>query len=91
MQKKLLWNKKNEISKSIIKNQIHLIAIVDDIDRLTPKEALQLFRIVRSNADFANTTYLLSFDKGVIIKNLENEKIEGKDFIEKIITTEYAI
>lgn len=89
--KKTLVEQKNEISKSIIKNQIHLIAIVDDIDRLTPKEALQLFRIVRSNADFANTTYLLSFDKGVIIKNLENEKIEGEDFIEKIITTEYAI
>ncbi len=82
---------KYNISKYINKKNRHFIFIVDDIDRLTPKEVLQVFRIVRSNADFSNTTYLLSFDKDVIIDNLEKEGINGKDFIEKIITTEYAI
>ena len=89
--KKTLQDQKTDVSNSIKENNIHLIILIDDIDRLTPKETLQLFRIVRSNADFENTTYLLSFDKNIIIKNLQNEQIEGENFLEKIITTEYML
>ena len=86
-----LQTQKEDISKYLKDKKIHFIVIVDDIDRLTPKEALQLFRIIRTNADFENTTYLLSFDKEVVVRNLNCENILGEDFIEKIITTEYAI
>lgn len=82
---------KEDISKYIRKKEIHFLIIIDDIDRLTPEETLQVFRIIRTNADFANTTYLLSFDKSAVINNLNSIKIDGKGFIEKIITMEYGL
>ena len=82
---------KEDISKYIRKKEIHFLIIIDDIDRLTPEEILQVFRIIRTNADFANTTYLLSFDKSAVINNLNSIKIDGKGFIEKIITMEYGL
>lgn len=82
---------KEDISKYIRKKDIHFLIIIDDIDRLTPEETLQVFRIIRTNADFANTTYLLSFDKFAVINNLNSIKIDGKGFVEKIITMEYGL
>ena len=84
-------DQKEDISKYIRKKEIHFLIIIDDIDRLTPEEILQVFRIIRTNADFANTTYLLSFDKSAVINNLNSIKIDGKGFIEKIITMEYGL
>jgi len=82
---------KEDISTYIEKNNMHFLIIIDDIDRLTPDETLQIFRIIRTNADFENTTYLLSFDKNVVIENLKSMNIDGKGFVEKIITMEYVL
>ena len=82
---------KEDVSEYIRKKKIHFLIIIDDIDRLTSEETLQVFRIIRTNADFENTTYLLSFDKSTVINNLNSIKIDGKGFIEKIITMEYGL
>lgn len=82
---------KEDVSEYIRKKKIHFLIIIDDIDRLTSEETLQVFRIIRTNADFENTTYLLSFDKSAVINNLNSIKIDGKGFIEKIITMEYGL
>lgn len=82
---------KEDISTYIKKNNMHFLIIIDDIDRLTPDETLQIFRIIRTNADFENTTYLLSFDKNIVIENLKSMNIDGEGFIEKIITMEYVL
>ena len=86
-----LLEQKNTISDYVKKHKLHFIIIVDDIDRLTPEETLQMFRIIRANADFSNTTYLISFDKDVVVNNLNNIKIQGSGFIEKIVTSEYVL
>ena len=82
---------KEDISAYIGEKEIYFLIIIDDIDRLTPDETLQIFRIIRTNADFRNTTYLLSFDKSAVIKNLNSINIAGEGFIEKIITLDYVL
>lgn len=88
---------KNEVNEYVKKKHIHLLIVIDDIDRLTSEEALQIFRIVRTNADFANTTYLLCFDKDVVIdlvnkaNNTDSKALFGSEFIEKIINTEFSV
>lgn len=86
-----LSEQKNQISSFIKKRNCHFLIIIDDIDRLTPEETLQMFRIIRTNADFANTTYLVAFDKNVVIENLNKSNINGNGFIEKVITLEYQL
>lgn len=83
---------KKDIGNILEKENRKLIIIMDDIDRLSSQEIKQLFRIVRSNADFPNTIYLLSFDREIVEKSLDiQNKIDGREYLEKIINIEYDL
>lgn len=83
---------KNDICELLKKQNRKIIIIMDDIDRLSSQEIKQLFRIVRSNADFPNTIYLLSFDREIVEKSLDiQNRIEGREYLEKIINIEYDL
>ena len=63
-----------------------MIIFVDDIDRLDIDSMLSMFRLIRLNADFINTIYILSFDRQVAIELLESEQKKfGRKYLEKII------
>jgi predicted KAP-like P-loop ATPase len=86
----------NETKKDIIKilkeKSTKLLIVIDDIDRLSTQEIRQIFRIIRTNADFPNTIYLLAFDREVIEKNLEvQEGISGHDYLEKIVQVNFTL
>jgi hypothetical protein len=60
--------------------------VIDDIDRLTTEEVCLVFRLVKANADFPNTIYLLLFQRETAEKALDvisNGK--GRDFLQKIV------
>ena len=83
---------KKDIGDILEKENRKLIIIMDDIDRLSSQEIKQLFRIVRSNADFPNTIYLLSFDREIVEKSLDiQNRIDGREYLEKIINIEYDL
>lgn len=86
----------NETKKDIIeilkKRSPKLVIVIDDIDRLSTQEIRQIFRIIRTNADFPNTIYLLAFDREVIEKNLEVQVgISGHDYLEKIVQVNFTL
>ncbi len=90
--KKSLLVIKQEINDILTTNNIRLIIIIDDIDRLTSSEIKQIFRIIRVNADFPNTIYLLAFDRNTVEKSLDVQKeISGHYYLEKIINIEYDL
>ncbi len=65
---------------------------MDDIDRLNQSEIKQIFRLIRVNADFPNTIYLLAFDRSIIEKNLgEQVGVSGKDYLNKIVQVNFII
>lgn len=84
-----------ELKKSIndkLSKSKKMVIIIDDIDRLSEKEMRQIFRIVKNNADFKNTIYVLSFDRDVVEKAITIEnKLNGRDFLEKIVNVEYDL
>jgi predicted KAP-like P-loop ATPase len=83
---------KAEIRDTLLKRDKKLLIIIDDIDRLNEKEIKQMLRLVRINADFPNTIYLLAFDKRLIEKYIGDQtKISGKDYLEKIIQVNFEI
>ncbi|HCC07260.1 MAG TPA: hypothetical protein DEP72_03710 [Clostridiales bacterium] len=83
---------KNEIIENLKERNKKIIIVIDDIDRLNKTEQRQIFRLIRANADFPNTIYLLAFDKNIIEKNLigEGSELEEK-FLEKIIQVNFDI
>lgn len=63
-----------------------IIVIIDDIDRLSNEEIRLIFKLVNSVANFPNIMYVLSFDKDIVVKALEDvQKGDGNTYLEKII------
>lgn len=89
---KTIFELKNDIRKELTSRGKRLLIIIDDIDRLSQVEIRQIFRLIRINADFPNTIYLLSFDRKIIEKNLEEQAgVSGKDYLEKIVQVNFDI
>jgi predicted KAP-like P-loop ATPase len=52
-----------EISKALSDQQKRFLIVIDDIDRLSPEEALLIFRLVKSVGRLPNVIYLLVYDR----------------------------
>tara|TARA_R110002050_G_scaffold6037_3_gene25792 strand:- start:2414 stop:4681 length:2268 start_codon:yes stop_codon:yes gene_type:complete len=90
--KKSLSELKKEIKNDLSERKKKLVIVIDDIDRLNQSEIRQIFRLVRVNADFPNTIYLLAFDRKIIEANLEEQVgVSGKDYLEKIVQVSFDI
>ena len=83
---------KEEIIALLRKKRKKLLIVIDDIDRLTGHEIRQIFRIIRTNADFPNTIYLLAFDRDIIENSLNvQDSISGHDYLEKIVQVNFTL
>jgi len=92
LNEKTLKQFKDELNDLILARKKRFLIVIDDIDRLNTKEIRQIFQLVKQNADFCNTVYLLSFDRSIIEKNLEEQKgVSGKEYLEKIVQVSFDV
>lgn len=77
----------------LLKNQKHkIIIIIDNISRLYDYEIKQIFQIVKSMGDYANTAYLLAFDKEYVVHAINQiDGAGGEEFVEKIVQLPFDI
>ncbi len=74
------------------KENRRFLIIIDDIDRLSPEEALAIFRMVKSVGRLPNVMYLLVFDRSLADKAVEDRyPSEGPHFLEKIIQASFEL
>jgi len=77
---------KRELDKMLKGYAKRIFILVDDIDRLDIDAMKILFRLIRLNANFENTTYLLAFDRNLVEHVLEREQPGyGKEYVDKIV------
>lgn len=69
-----------------------IVVVLDDLDRLEPKELREIIRCVKTNGDLPNVTYLLLTDKKRLARatvELYGDGVagesEGENFLEKIV------
>jgi predicted KAP-like P-loop ATPase len=82
---KSLEELKKKLDNKIKKLGRKVIIVIDDIDRLNQVEIRQIFQLVKLNANFPNTLYLLSFDEKKVSSALEEPHFSGKEYLEKIV------
>ncbi len=83
---------RGEIEDLLARQDRKLVVFIDDIDRLTPGEIRDVFRMVKAVANFPNVIYLLAFDKGVVSQALDAPpNLSGADYIEKIVQFDIAL
>ncbi len=72
---------------NMLRTQSHRILVVlDDIDRLSNEQIRYVFQLITSVAKFPNTTYLLVFDKEIVVEALKDvQSGNGQDYLEKVI------
>jgi predicted KAP-like P-loop ATPase len=69
-----------------------IIIIIDNISRLTPPEINQILQLVKSMGDYANTVYLLSFNKEQVIQAIDTTRPgEGIEFVEKLVQLPFEV
>ena len=69
-----------------------LLLVIDDIDRLSPEEALVIFRIIKSVGRLRNVIYLLSYDRDRVEKLVKKKyPSEGIHYLEKIVQVGFDI
>lgn len=76
-------------------NRRRVVVLVDDLDRLEPSEAHAMLRLVRLNADFPRTTYVIAADADMVAEALSQrfnsgltdsgDVKSGRSFLEKIV------
>ena len=81
-----------ELAQILEKGDTRFLIIIDDIDRLSPEEALAIFRTIKSVGCLPNVMYLLVFDRTLAEKVVaERYPSEGPHFLEKIIQASFEL
>ncbi len=83
---------KKELNKSIEDAKLKIYITIDDIDRLTPNEVTEIFQLVKLNANFANTVFILCYDYDVVVSALKSKFGDnGEKYLEKIVQVDYTL
>src|SRR5215218_4165158 len=85
--KRGVGQRRDQLSAELGKLDQPIVVVLDDIDRLSTHEIREIFKLVRLTASFPNIIYLLAFDSHRVEKALEEEGIDGRDYLEKIVQT----
>lgn len=84
-------NQRDKLIKVLKEISKPITVILDDIDRLSSDELQSILKLVRVTGNFPNIVYVLSFDKNRVIKTLNDNNIDGRDYLEKIIQIPFDI
>jgi KAP family P-loop domain len=73
-----------------------IVIFVDDLDRCTPERALELLESIKTFFDIEGIIYVIGIDPRTIdpiikIKYGENAKIDGMDYLQKIVQLPFQI
>lgn len=81
-----------ELSKALSGQGKRFLVVIDDIDRLSPDEALLIFRLVKSVGQLPNVMYLLVYDRTLAEKIVsERYPSEGPHYLEKIVQAAFEL
>src|SRR5215211_7771856 len=69
-----------------------VVIAIDDIDRLSASEIRDVFKVVKTTADFPNTRYLLAFDFDTVATALSVvQHTDGAAYLEKIVQVPFRL
>ena len=76
-----------EIARELSKRKSPIVIMIDDLDRLTGEEVLQVFKLVRLVGRFPNLVYIIACDREQIERALAGNQHDhsGRQYMEKII------
>ena len=90
-----VWNKvdlKDSIKKTLKRIPKKVLVVIDDFDRLSKDEILEVLKLIDSNAAFPNIFFLTAYDKKQVNKYFGDiGNAEDACFVDKFFNLEFAI
>jgi hypothetical protein len=81
-----------DINKAILSSSLQIIIFIDDLDRLYEKEVLEVLKLIRNSASFANTVFVVAYDRNYLISALSKVNEHHPNFyLEKIFQVEIPL
>lgn len=79
----------NDIKELIYELDLKMVVLIDDLDRLSPKEILQVLKLIRNTSDFPNVVFIVALDKEYVIRALRSQgDFMDNHFIDKFFQLE---
>ena len=70
-------------------SKLPIIVFIDDVDRLSAEEILEVLKLVRNTADFPFVQFVICYDSYYVVKALKNNGIENASkYLEKFFNVE---
>jgi len=81
---------KYKINDFLLNQKIKIVLFIDDLDRLDKEEIFDVLKLVKLNADFYNTTFILAIDDKVVSDSIKDRyesesEFKGDEFLKKIV------
>ena len=90
-----IWDKdslKDSIKESFAALKKRVLVIIDDFDRLSKEEILEVLKLIDGNAAFTNLIFLTAYDKEQVNRVLgDTYKTPDACFVDKFFDVEFAI
>lgn len=84
---------KKKLNEKMLSLQTKIVVVLDDIDRLTPQEALEVMKLVKCNADFSNILYIMLYQRDILTKYLAEAgfREQAEFYLEKIEQVHFSV
>lgn len=84
---------KERINDIIKETGVRIFVLVDDLDRLTAPEILEVMKLIDRNGGFVNTIFITAYDKDYVNEVLNNHLRMGNktDYSDKYFSYEFAL
>jgi len=81
-----------EINNDLLEINRKVVIFIDDVDRLSKKEIMEVVKLIRSSANFTNTVFVVGFDQEYIHEALSDHNEYGSDdFLDKIFQIQFDL
>lgn len=86
-------NKKERLNAALKNLPKKVIFVIDDFDRLTREEIIEVLKLLDNNADFSNIIYITAYDKDYVEKQLAEDNASQNDccFVDKFFNVEWNV
>ena len=90
--KKNIDKLQEEVIQALNNSKKRYLVVIDDIDRLSPKEILLILQLVKSMGHLPNIMYLLNYDRKIVEQAIRNEyKLDAPHYLEKIVQLPFPV
>jgi hypothetical protein len=90
---KTLSNLFEEINNTISRIQKRIVVFVDDLDRLTGDELIDILKLIRNTANFRNTVFVVAYDHNYVLNTIDKKNLisNKEEYLQKIVQLEITL